>query len=883
MTFSSQTAHEILARHFGYQEFRNGQEEIIQSVTEGRDTLVVMPTGGGKSLCYQVPAMLREGVALVISPLIALMKDQVDSLKRARIQSTFINSTLSFPEIQQRLLNAKYGQYKLIYVAPERLESKQFLNALKDVPLSFMAVDEAHCVSEWGHDFRPAYLTIPIALQTLGRLPVVALTATATPEVQDDIMYHLGMKEPQKFTRGFDRPNLRYMTELTEKKAIRLVDHCKTSSGTNIVYCGSRKRVEQFTQALQKYRVNAEMYHAGMPDELRRSVQERFLNGAINTLVATSAFGMGIDKPDVRTVVHCDLTLSLEAYYQEAGRAGRDGRSSDCIMLHHPNDQKLQEFFVQTTHPNKDVISNIYSVLYDANETELGLRSDAPVLLDETQIANRAGVPMPYVTNVLAMFERQGIVRRGSTQGLATLQFTTSRDRLIEYFHNTTSPERKQALEALLRSVGSMALDDKVQIDLNDIVRKHDIPYDTLMDAMRAFQYARLVYFEPPGASGGLTLLMERMPVDHLPIDFEKVDERRERAFKKLDVVQRYAMTTDCKRNFILHYFKEFDVRQNCGQCSSCASPDVKDVKRSSRYKYLLQQILGAAVELDGRFGRNALAEVLSGKDTAKIRSFGLRGASVFESAKEFSFKEIVDEIDAAISERFLKLSSDIYPVVSITEKGLKELQTTLEPLKIKRTQRSVNTELLSKLLAVREELANRENVSPRAIIDDVTLSALLEVMPKTAADVQKIPGVGMMFLTRFAEPFLRVLHESQAEETEEKPDKKELSSGVLKTLEFIKQGWTIEKISEARGVTPGTIAQHIQEALESGLALKRSQFISDDLYGLVFTFLKKQANAPLREIRASIGSQYDYPQLRVAACFARKELRKQKEKKFSF
>ena len=338
---------DLLKEYFGYDAFRPLQEEIIGSVLDKRDTLVIMPTGGGKSLCYQLPALSMDGVTLVVSPLIALMKDQVDALKANGIPAEFINSTLTYAEIMRVQTQARQGSLKILYLAPERLALPDFQGFLSTLKVSLVAVDEAHCISEWGHDFRPDYRTLGGLRRGMPSVPFIALTATATERVRADILTQLGLKQPQQFIASFDRPNLRYEVRPKQRAFEQLVGLLRERKGESaIIYCFSRKDTEEFSDRLQDAGFKALPYHAGMDAETRRRNQERFIRDEVDVIAATIAFGMGIDKPDVRLVVHQELPKTLEAYYQQTGRAGRDGLPSDCVLFYSYGDKIKQDFFI---------------------------------------------------------------------------------------------------------------------------------------------------------------------------------------------------------------------------------------------------------------------------------------------------------------------------------------------------------------------------------------------------------------------------------------------------------------------------------------------------------------------------------------------------------
>lgn len=358
-------AQEILKKTFGYTSFRSGQEKIIQNILQGKDTLGLMPTGGGKSLCYQIPALFLPGITLVISPLISLMKDQVDTLNNLGVSATFINSSLDQEEVEYRIQQTLQGKYKLIYVAPERLEAPRFRSKLHTLPIALLAIDEAHCVSQWGHDFRPSYRAIAPFIQELNRRPVVtAFTATATPEVTQDIVRLLGMQRPGIYTTGFNRENLFFSVLRGENKKDFLLRYLGNHPGqAGIIYAATRKDVDSLHEFLSKKGFGVGKYHAGLSDNERNRVQEMFIYDDINIMVATNAFGMGIDKSNVRYVIHYNMPKNLEAYYQEAGRAGRDGEPGECILLFSPQDIQVQKFLLEQSPMSQEKKTNEYQKL----------------------------------------------------------------------------------------------------------------------------------------------------------------------------------------------------------------------------------------------------------------------------------------------------------------------------------------------------------------------------------------------------------------------------------------------------------------------------------------------------------------------------------------
>ncbi|HXD21872.1 MAG TPA: ATP-dependent DNA helicase RecQ [Gemmatimonadaceae bacterium] len=558
-------ARAALRERFGHAEFRPGQERAVESVLGGRDTLVILPTGGGKSLCYQVPALLLDGLTVVVSPLISLMKDQVDALVAKGIPATFINSSLSSGQVSDRLAKAQRGEIKLLYLAPERFDYGSAGQRIAAMGVSLLAIDEAHCISEWGHDFRPSYRRVRDIRTKLASPPTIALTATATPEVRRDIARVLGLSNPDVVLTGFDRPNLRWHVVRTKNDAEKdgtLVDVLKRHEGVAIVYAATRKTVDRVAHVLTRAGVRAEAYHAGLDDARRREVQDAFMAERVRAIVATNAFGMGIDKKNVRVVVHHAMPGSLEAYYQEAGRAGRDGATADCYLLHAFQDRFTHEFFIKAACPERDVVTAVYYAACNRSAPDGSLALDTAGLAAAAKgkISDReAEASLRILAAAGSVSTSEGSRNRANVRMLATperVRAELGADETLEL----------GLLRALWRaSRGAIAEGAIVDLDALPPGLTGASGATTVLDALQSRQF---VVWSRVGE--GMVVTDRSAPLERWPIDWETLDRRRRAETSQLDVVQKYAYTNRCRRGFVLRYFGDPAATSRCEQCDNC-------------------------------------------------------------------------------------------------------------------------------------------------------------------------------------------------------------------------------------------------------------------------------------------------------------------------
>jgi len=687
--------HRLLEEHFGFREFLEGQEHVIETILAGQDTLVIMPTGGGKSLCYQFPALALDGITVVVSPLIALMKDQVDALAAKKIPATFINSSLGQSEIDARITRMQRGDYRLVYIAPERFKSERFIQALAPLSIALFAVDEAHCISQWGHDFRPDYIRLKWALKELGQPQVIALTATATPEVRADIVEQLalgkfGRTEPQIFVSGFARHNLHLAVSNVKGKAAKFQRIAETirHHKTGIIYCATRKNVEKVAAEIG---VKCIAYHGAMTPEQRTKAQTKFMNGNCDVAVATNAFGMGIDRADLRFIIHFDIPGSVEAYYQEAGRAGRDGEPARCEMLFNYADVRTQEFFIEGANPTRAIIAGLYHAL-------LGLCRRGPVTMSIDDIAEQ----LPTVKNSMAVgsalfqLERAGFIARDYESGNRT--YTTG-----------------------------------------------------LVEPVKAFA--------------------------DLQIDFERLENKRQRDLGKLQKIIAYADHRGCRHNFILDYFGDADSAPHCVVCDNCLAHTSTAIRQPTENETVsIQKALSCVARVNGRYGRARIAQTLVGSRSKEVVDARLDQLTTYGLLATQGSDYVWALLDSLIRAGCIAVSIGEYPTLTVTELGrevmLRQKAISLDlpdvaTPKSKRAEKKAakvvdeadyNPKVFEALKKWRREKAGQLGGPAYLIFPDKTLQELARILPESPADLLDIRGIGPAKAQRYGEEALAVI-----------------------------------------------------------------------------------------------------------------------------
>ena len=860
---------QALQKYFGYKSFRIGQKEIIDAILQGNNVLAVLPTGAGKSICYQIPSLVSEHFSIVISPLIALMKDQVDSLNtpsNGDNLAAFINSTMSFYETEEVLKNISYGKIKILYVAPERLENITFAERIKKLNPSYLFVDEAHCISEWGHNFRPSYRKILDFINYTGIKNISAFTATATPEVIKDIVAQLNLKSPEIFIKGFERDNLKLNLVITKKKkekCFELITRYKTPA---IIYTSSRRSAEEVSEFLTFKRISCSYYHAGLAHEERKKIQEDFLNDKIPVIAATNAFGMGIDKKDIRLIIHFNIPGSIENYYQEIGRAGRDGKESFVFLLYDDSDINIHNYFLSNSHPDKRTIHGVYNAICDYNKIAEGIRPESEIVINPEYISAyvKKNINKGLLYSTLKILESAGYLRTISGfDNKSSFRFTTNKDKLKEFVKNSSNKNLKEVILLLLRLYGSSIFSNEVQLFLTDLVGKSGFQESDIDESLIIMDNLGIGKYTKPLSKNSVLLTSPRINAERLKIDYKRLNESYLNLQKKIDKMIGYVFTNECRFKYILNYFGENVENYSCNKCDNC----LEEKNISSESTEYLKEIMLRTLHKTGSISDSILISILKG--TAKPDKY--RKLETFGTCSNFQRNDLKTVIQILLSGNLIKRKTSNTKRFELDEKGLNYLRNinVIETTEASLEDYESDIELFNNLKEIRKNTSKKFMQTGYLICPDEVLREIVNKKPSDENELLSIKGFNQRMFNKIGKEFLEGIQNLKQKDTKntdiiQRKENKDIPQNIKETYILLKKGYPLSSITSLRNLSEAVISMQIETIIEYEPDINIKNLISEEDIKMIYSEIDK-GFTDLKDLKKRLPEEISYPLIRIA------------------
>lgn len=849
-----------LEKLFGYSKFRPGQKEIIETILNRQNVLAILPTGAGKSICYQLPALISERFSIVVSPLIALMKDQVDSIKINPNPAAFINSAMSFKESEETLRNISFGKIKILYLAPEKLENRQFAERIKSLNPNFIFIDEAHCISEWGHNFRPGYTKIKEFTDYLGVKNISAFTATATPEVAKDIVEQLGLVEPKIFVRGFERDNISINIIKTKKKKENCLQILAEHGTPAIVYTSSRKRAEAISEFLLMNKIKSTYYHAGLLPEVRKKVQEDFINNKTSVICATNAFGMGIDKGDIRLVLHYNAPGSIENYYQEIGRAGRDGKPSHAYLLYDDSDMDIHKYFIRNSYPDKETIMGIYDSICDFGKVAVGniTSKEIPIDLDFIKITTQKQISRGIVYSALNSLEGGGYLKLISDlERKDSIQFLMDKTRLRNFVKLTENIFFKEIILYLLRNFSKEIFLKEVRVSVTEISKETNIIINELTESLTILDNFGIISFYQSLSKDSARMLSPRISSKDLKLNFKRINESFLNQHTKVEKMSQLIYTTDCRFKFILNYFGETNSDYHCGQCDNCTT---RTRLPSNSIQYISELILRTLFESKDELTERNVISILRGS----VKKEKYNSITTFGVCRNYEKHEILSVLFELIESKVI--TKGVRDLINLTEQGFEKIkQLGLHKVAKLKTGYEDNLELFNTLSTIRQDVSKKFMQTSNLICPDEVLSNIAKSKPKNRKQFLALKGTNERMFTKIGSEVIEaVLANERIQNNNQKitPTKK-IPSSIAETYNLMKGGYTLKDIASMQNLTEAVISMQVETILGFEPEVEIKNLIPAEIYTMINEKIK-EGIIDLKELKNKLPAEVTYPMIRI-------------------